>query len=188
MTDYGNVERSDEEFLNISLTQMDLVETEEARNNDCNNNNEHSYADKNDTSHDRVLVSNALEYLGGYVCHKTQEKVQRTIEKTDTEETDSWVAKISEGGLVIPNKEEQQAILDLESVFNEVNGTYICDKPGIVARMMEKVSNVAVSDKFKTKFLRSRIYIRIRYLNRETHLNKLEKSKKNRKKINKTVK
>lgn len=140
---------------------------------------DHSYAIDGE---DKKLVNDALEYLSGYVCHKTNQD----LEAVDT--TDSWVAKVSEGGLKIPDERVQEAVMKLETIFKCTNGTKICERPGIMARMLDQANSIQISDKFKKKFLRTRLYIRIRFLNKLTQQNALEKIKRNKNKIKKTIK
>lgn len=180
MTEYGNVERTKEQFIDLSVINCDTGRIVEPGASTSRDIRDHSYAkhvhstelDHNyvNSSNNRI-VNDALEYLGGYVCYKTQSNVQRLNENVD-DDTDSWVAKVSEGGLVTPNSKD-------------INGDFICDKPGLLARMIKKAELIDISKKFKLKYLRSRIYFRIRHLNNKSKLNIIDKAKKSKRKIKK---
>lgn len=175
MADFGNVERTDEDFIDLSVNYEDCNIT----NNCDTSTKEHPYSINCDNN---PLANDGMEYLAGFVCHKTKQIVAEEFN------SNSWVGKVSEGGLKIPDKEAEAAVLHLEKIFKSTNGLNICDKPGILKRMLNRAEEVQIGLKFKKLYLRSRLYFRIRYLNRLSDLNLREKRKLRMSKIKKTIK
>lgn len=169
------MERTDEDFIDLSVNYEDC----NISNNCDTSTEEHPYAmcDNNNP-----LANDGMEYLAGFVCHKTKQIV------TEEYNSSSWVGKVSEGGLKIPDKETEAAGLRLENIFKSINGQNICDKPGILKRMLNRAEEVKISLKFKKLYLRSRLYFIIRYLNRLSDLNLREKRKLRMSKIKKNIK
>lgn len=184
------MERTEEDFIDLSVgvNACDIIETKPYC--DMSMLSEHNYAkpeDKGDghnyATNSNSLSNNGLEYFTGFVCAKTKHDVS----EEDQFNPNSWVAKVSEGGLNIPDQAAEAAVMGLEAIFKVVNGSYVCDKPGVLTRMLTKANQVQISEKFKRLYLRSRLYFRIRYLNRLNSLNILEKRKKSLNKIKKTI-
>lgn len=196
LTSFGNVEGTDEDFIDLNVgCTSDLMEVEEDNflddceqisdleedggdvDIDCHTTRDHNYAQ----SDDNRLSDDGMEYLTGFVCHKTNQVVS---EEFDAE---SWVAKVSEGGLKIPDRVAKGAARHLEKIFQQTNGQRICEKPGIINRMLKRADKVDISLKFKKLYLRSRLYFRLRFLNRLNTQNIRDKRKKRMNKLKKTI-
>lgn len=109
---------------------------------------EHSYVKHSHVN--QRIANDALEYVAGYVSFKTGQFGSNPV--TDEE---SWVPKVSEGGLTIPDKTTEKAVLDLENIFKNCNKKFICDKPAILSRMIKEAEIIDISLEYKKKQLRT---------------------------------
>ena len=142
---------------------------------------------ENEPEKDLPMAYDGLENLAGYICHRLKNKVS-DLETNETNES-SWVHHLDEGGLSKPSDTVMAQLLSLENVFNAVNGEgqgiYICAK--YIKHMIDisNKSNINCDEKIKKKlFFRSRMYFRIRKLNREIIENKNSRKRKYKKIIN----
>lgn len=85
---------------------------------------------------------------------------------------------LSEGGLAKPSEDFMTKMEQLENVFNVVNSNYILICKGYIQNLLTKASHIECSDKVKKLFFRSRMYFRMRKLNKELLDNKLSKKRK----------
>lgn len=124
------------------------------------------------------LEEDALEYIAGYVIKKLKLPVPPPDKSLFT-----WVDQLSEGGLINPGYEFASKIVLLENVFKKCHGENVNVNIKAVESCINESTNVDVPLEAKKLFFRTRIYIRIKNLNKRNFIDKRAK----RRKMNKTV-
>lgn len=115
------------------------------------------------------LTYDGLENLAGFICYKLREP---GTESTKDNATFTWIDHLSEGGLHKPSDTFVQKMQQLEHIFRSVNnGDSILVTKNYLAKLMSKSVNVDCSEAAKKLFFISRMYFRIKELNKS--LNKV---------------
>lgn len=106
-----------------------------------------------------------LENLAGYICHKLKQPGAST--STASTSSYTWVSHLSEGGLSKPSLEFMTKLEELEKIFKFVNkdSLFICKN--YLKKLEDMASSVLCSVKEKKLFFRSRMFFRMRQLNRD---------------------
>lgn len=120
------------------------------------------------------LTYDGLENLAGFLCYKLKDPSIESDENTDYY---TWVDHLSEGGLHKPSKTFLLKIQELEKIFRAVNGDSILVSKKFISDLISKSNNIDCSEKAKSLFFRSRMYFRIKELNRSLNSIKLGKRK-----------
>lgn len=109
------------------------------------------------------LAYDGLENLAGFVCHK----LKNSDLESSSSETYSWVDHLSEGGLSKPSSTFMGHIEELNRVFLEVNGEeLVTGENNFIHNLLEKSVHIDCPLKAKRLFFRSRMFFRIKELNR----------------------
>lgn len=109
------------------------------------------------------LAYDGLENLAGFVCHKLKDPTLQS----SSNESYSWIDQLSEGGLSKPSPTFMAHIEELNKVFLEVNGEELLTGQGnFIKNLLLKSTNIDCPMKAKQLFFRSRMFFRIKELNR----------------------
>lgn len=135
-------------------------------------------AELNDIEYD------GLENLAGYICHAVKEPTA-SIASTSTQNY-TWVSHLSEGGLTKPSPEFMIQMERLETIFKSVNADSLFIGKKYLKKLLDLSTEISCSDKSKQLFFRSRMFFRIKQLNRDLHNQNQSTIKK--RKVTKTVK
>lgn len=108
------------------------------------------------------LEDDAIEYLAGYLIKKL--KINKHVSEDSSY---TWVDQISEGGLKKPSREFQNKIKSLENIFFKHNKNDIYTGSKFLAKLLNDSENVDLNIEVKKLYYRTRLYIRIRYLNND---------------------
>jgi hypothetical protein len=111
------------------------------------------------------LACDGLENLAGYICHRLKEVIPNIHDNWESSYT--WVNHLSEGGLSKPTAEMMTHMSALENIFNEANGTEIDIRENYLKHLNTLAAKVDWDEKIKTIFFRSRMFFRLRTLNRD---------------------
>ena len=114
------------------------------------------------------MEQDGLENLAGYICHKLRDQVPDIAipRKSNNVESLTWVNHLSEGGLSKPTENMMPDMQALHAIFTKLGDSLLISKK-ILALHMEKAAAIDCSHKVKKLFFRSRMYFRIRKLNKE---------------------
>lgn len=107
------------------------------------------------------LHEDALEYIAGFVVRKLGLAQYGANEPTFT-----WVDEVSRGALVKPSSVFLGIIKSLEVVFKNFNGGLIRTCSPYISRLIECSEHVDVSVEVKKLFFKTRMYHRIKNLNK----------------------
>lgn len=123
-----------------------------------------------------ALQYDALEHLAGYIC-KRLKLPGLSLEIGAPDNSYTWTNQLSEGFLYKPTDGLMGNMEALEIIFNQLNGEKILFKEGFLKYMLEKSSHIECDSNVKLLFFRSRMYFRMKKLNKDL----LEQSFKKRK-------
>jgi hypothetical protein len=126
-----------------------------------------------------------LKYVAGFLSHKFRIKYPhlgtKTRDKTDFEQSDSpWITALSRGGLTLPSNDFLKQIFLFEKIFKEIHGTNGLNTQYKV--MGTTISHISAKfpdfpfEIIKT-YVRTRTFIRIKYLNQRLKKEKEEKKR-----------
>jgi len=110
------------------------------------------------------LAYDGLENLAGFICHKFRKDEPSAF--CSNQESFTWVDHLSEGGLKKPSEELMAQLRQLEQVFDAVNSDSILICKGYLLKLLNLSGHVTCNDKIKTLFFKSRMYFRLRLLNK----------------------
>lgn len=119
------------------------------------------------------LEYDGLQYLAGFICHKL--KINSNNDLQDNLFT--WVDHISEGGLTKPTEEFMTFMEELENIFHSVNKDSLLISKTYLKHLLSLATAIPCNDSIKTLFFRSRMYFRIKKLNKELFTNKISTMK-----------
>lgn len=122
------------------------------------------------------IAYDGLENLAGFICHGLQ-KVEPSA-SSSIEPSFTWVDHLSEGGLKKPSEKLMADLQELESIFNNVNLNRLLVRKGYLTNLLTLASQVDCSDNIKSLFFRSRMYFRMRVINKELQDRSVAKSEK----------
>lgn len=108
------------------------------------------------------LEYDGLENLAGFLCCKLGDP---NLERSNTSKF-TWTDHLSEGGLHQPSEEFLSKVEHLENIFKSVNGDTIFITKNYINNLMLRSSDIECSEKAKRLFFRSRMYFRMKELNR----------------------
>lgn len=108
------------------------------------------------------LEDDAIEYLAGYLIKKL-----KINEHVSEDSSYTWVDQISEGGLKKPSREFQNKIKSLENIFFKCNKNDVYTGSKFLVKLLNESENVDLSIEVKKLYYKTRLYIRIRYLNND---------------------
>lgn len=130
------------------------------------------------------LVYDSLEYLGGYISKRINKTVSKARNECPGSSTFTWIDHISEGGLVKPSEEFMEDIQNLERIFEVFNGDGLSFSNNFLKNLLNKARDfTSCSEQAQLLFFRTRLYFRIKSLNKSL----LETSFTRKRKIVKTV-
>lgn len=123
-----------------------------------------------------AISYDGLENLAGFISHKLK-NIEPTA-STSSEQHFTWVDHLSEGGLSKPSEQMMHIMQQLESIFQSVNAESIFICQGYLDNLLKKAANVNCSINVKMLFFRSRMYFRIKKLNKILQDNTTSKKRK----------
>lgn len=154
--------------------------------------NEVNYKDyEDDLNFNNELVNysysriEALRYIAGYLAFKNKEN--KICSEEDIVEN-GWIETLSRGGLTTPSKEVLEMVEVGNKIFENIHG----EEHGWLRKEGALVSNFhkTLSDKFPNiptkllrRFSRTRVFIRIKFLNTANKISSEEKRNKSKKKL-----
>lgn len=119
------------------------------------------------TTEKDILKTDTLEYMAGFMQYATRDKSYKISEDEEDQEGHqqlSYLDLVNEGGLIKPPKALLEDVQVLEKVFRSTSIT-CCD---IYSTLLDKSTDLLkMSKAMKTRFFKTRINARIRYLNRQ---------------------
>jgi len=113
------------------------------------------------------MAYDGLENLAGYICHKLKHEVPDIALSTDMVDKHSWVDHLSEGGLSKPTDSFMLDMQALHVVFNKINGSGLFISKNYLGQHLQQAAGIECNLKVKKLFFRSRMYFRMRILNKE---------------------
>lgn len=122
------------------------------------------------------LQFDGLEHLGGYICYRL--KMPAELEAPLFENDWSWTNQLTEGGLKKPSFEMLTKLEKLENIFKTFNKESIVCKKGYIKSLLQLSKHIELTEKAKQIFFRSRMFFRIRILNKNLADFKLSKKRK----------
>jgi hypothetical protein len=131
-----------------------------------------------------------LKYIAGYLAYKFRVKYPEFGEKTNNlnvfEQNDCpWIFALSRGGLTAPAQNFVATIQQFEKTFQEIHGNFISNKKNIIADATKKIckeNQTFPSEVIKT-FVKTRTFIRIKFLNHQLKVQAESNKARNIKKI-----
>lgn len=133
------------------------------------------------------LQYDGLEHLAGYICKRVKDPaliVEHSVVNTQRDTSFTWTNQLSEGFLHKPNDKMMVVMQQMEDIFNTTNGEEIVFCSNYIENLISKTSNIDCEKKIKQIFFRSRMYFRIKYLNKQIE----DFARQRKRKINKTIK
>lgn len=118
------------------------------------------------------LEYDGLVNLAGFICYKIQDESSETRETLNY----TWTDHLSEGGLHKPSEHFISQMEQLEKCFKMFNGNSLFITKNYIQQLMDKSRDIECSEKAKRLFFRSRMYFRIKELNK-SNIVKLGKRK-----------
>lgn len=112
-------------------------------------------------SEKKAITNDAVEYLAGYLIYKEKCDI-RCIEEVNDETELSYVDIVNRGGLKKPPKAVVNKVHQLEKMFRSTPIT-----TNDLYNAMISQSNVNMPHLMKLRYFKTRVFSRIRYLNRQ---------------------
>lgn len=140
------------------------------------------------------LHSSSLTYIAGYVAFRFKNKYNflhksQTLHTTAAHiDSDDWISRISRGQLLHPTEAFLEIIKNGENIFKEFYGDNFNKSNGIITKVSseshKKTQNILNTPMEVIKcFVRTRIYIRIRHINKTIKNVQIDRQDLKRKKI-----
>lgn len=129
------------------------------------------------------LEYDGLEHLAGYICKRIKDS-DLYESKEAPPKSYTWTDQLSEGFLKKPTENLMKEMQKLEHIFNSSNGEKILFQKNFLDDLINKAQNVECSEKVKRLFFRSRMYFRLRDLNKKMKDDNLSRKRKLKKIIN----
>ena len=114
-----------------------------------------------------------LAFIAGFVAHKCRDVDRSLGEPSSTAKPDpsvpvGWLQLLSRGGLLVPSEKWLGTVLAFEVIFCAKMGTTASQQRGIMAELVEAIlkKNKSIDRKVAWTLARTRVWIRIRWLNR----------------------
>lgn len=157
-SEYSNVEADDTPDIPLSGTLIEKLNVSPEDLSPEEANQESSILEEL-----KELEYDGLENLAGFLCYKLKDS---TLESSSTQSY-SWIDHLSEGGLSKPSSSFMAQVEELNKVFLEVNGDEIMTGEGnFIRNLVLKSDGINCPMKAKRLFFRSRMFFRIKELNR----------------------
>jgi 87kDa Transposase len=127
-------------------------------------------------SYDSFIKNDGIEYIAGFIGKKYSSEFTETVgtvsaELGESEQQSSWVHQLSRGGLFVPTEEFLDKCKRLEKKFNHYHGVEFKTKTriltGLVEKLKKKISNEDIEHLLIEKFIRMRVFFKIRALNQK---------------------
>lgn len=187
---------ADEEVLTTKMLSPIITSTFEEEEDEFSFDAEHLENYK--VTEESTIEQAGIAYIAGYLAYRTRGKdrtlgtptghLNNVLVKKQTS-PQTWINKVSEGGLLQPNPEFLENVYSMENVFKEFNhaSDMINKNPNYIKNLVMKMSSCVpnLSESVVKIFARTRMYIRIMELNSKIEQEKRQKSEK---KMKKTVK
>nr|AAB31526.1 O-type P element protein {exons 0-3} [Drosophila bifasciata, Peptide Transposon Partial, 757 aa] [Drosophila bifasciata] len=107
------------------------------------------------------LTEDAMEYLAGYVVRKLR------LSNESTQSGFTYVDEVSHGGLIKPSDQFTATLKHLESIFiNNIHNTIEITKD-IKKKLLIAAKHVQIDNNVKQFYFKTRIYFRLKYLNKK---------------------
>jgi hypothetical protein len=126
----------------------------------------------------------------GYIAHKFRFKFPELGEKTsslnDAKKLDCpWIAALSRGGLHAPSAEFTSQAFQIEKYFNLIHGQTFKDGSSIIKGTADQVVRIVTSlpEEVVRAFIKTRTFIRIKFLNHQLRFNDHSAKNRNQNKI-----
>ena len=119
-----------------------------------------------------------LENLAGFICYKLKNDEAAASCSSSSLESFTWVNHLSEGGLEKPTEKCMSQLHQLEQIFNNINSDNLFTCKGYLAKLLQLSSHIDCGDKIKTLFFRSRMFFRMRTLNKSLQDKALSRKRK----------
>jgi hypothetical protein len=133
----------------------------------------------------------ALKYVAGYLAHKFRLKFPEFGNKTsslnDLQKLESpWIVALSRGGLCMPSAEFIRQTFELEKLFNKIHGCTFRKSGSVIRSTSDEAVRAVKSlpEEVVRAFIKTRTFIRIKYLNCQLRAPQHSASKRNQNKIN----
>lgn len=177
VSSHSNVEEPTEETVDQQFTAnllKDVVKdtVDESRQNESSEVEDYHEFKITDFEED------AVEYIAGYIIKRLKLNGDTAVDSSYF----TWVDQVSEGGLVKPHPEFVKKILCLEKLFNTVHGKTFNFDGKALGMCLDLAKSIDLPNNAKLLFFRTRLYIRIKYLNKN-----VQNIKTKSKKIKKTI-
>lgn len=164
-SDFSNVEADDTPDLPMSGQMIDKLDTSNNPLLIVNDPLIVVNANEQDEviSHElHELEYDGLENLAGYIYFKLgYSRIEYTNKPFYT-----WLDHVDEGGLCKPSDEFLLKMEELENIFTSVNGDTLLVCKNYIKNLVSKSVHVDCSDSAKNLFFRSRMYFRLKELNK----------------------
>lgn len=116
-----------------------------------------------------------LAYIAGFIAHNFLDSHPELGQKTSEfdfiahNETSPWISQLSRGGLIKPSEDFLKNVFKFEEIFKEFHEEGISDTKGVTASLIKimQLKFPDISPPIIQKFVRTRMFIRIKHLNRE---------------------
>ena len=131
----------------------------------------------------------ALKYVAGFLAHKLRDKYpdlgEKTSETLSGARTESpWIHALSRGGLTAPSSDFMRKIISFEKIFKNIHGNSLYREEKVISFTIASI--VKQFPKFPLdvikKYVRTRIFIRIKFLNHQIRTEKEAKKNRNARK------
>lgn len=131
-----------------------------------------------------------MHYIAGYIAHQFRTKYRQLGSKTGNvplkDKSSNWTTFISNGHLMLPTEDLLETVKIVDYHFNQMHGDSLSKEKLIfkklVGRVEENEKNIKVPKEVLCCIVRTRTYVRLRFLNK---IIKLKNKTKNKKKIQK---
>ena len=134
--------------------------------------------------------SEAIKYIAGYLAFKFRLQFPALGEKTNSltehqKQSCPWIAALSRGGLTVPSPKFVAAVCELEAFFNEVHGSAISRASSVIRATAEQaiLKFPSIPPDIIRAFIKTRTFIRIRYLNHQLRFSDESAKRRNERKL-----
>lgn len=150
-----------------------------------------SDSEVHNTDEDGILPTNrnvcedGLNYIAGWMAKKLRKKCPELGSYTYAKSANTWVNELSLGGLTEPTEDFNKKISILENEFQKYCKKGVPKCPGIKKKLvlhMEKKVGCLPNDEIEL-FIRRRLIMRVKFLNKQKVILGKEKQKKKIKKV-----
>lgn len=154
---------SQEEEIDIEYDYIVLVDTQGTDNFDTT---------EEESRNDDVIYQSGLLGIAGYIAHKLKNKftylAREDLAVMNPKSLPDWVDTLSEGGLTHPSAEFMEQVHVMDQLFNDHHGNGLNHNPECVKSLCGKIKSILTNcdDIVIKRFVRARLFLRIRHVNR----------------------